>query len=159
MPEPNTGCWIWLGPTFKGARPKLGVRGVSKLAYRLSHAVYKGPIPAGLIVCHRCDTPLCINPDHLWLGTHADNTADKMRKGRYRLGASRPRGCVYPTRSGKFRAQVRVSGRIHYLGIFASSDGASKAVAAFKTERDVPVKASSPIPLQPLNNRTQDRDQ
>ena len=56
-------------------------------AHRLSYQVHKGEIPARLKVCHRCDNTLCINPDHLFLGTDADNAADKVGKGRQARGA------------------------------------------------------------------------
>lgn len=87
MFEPNTGCWFWTGPLRKGyARITMpDQRKVS--VHRLSYQIYKGEIPIGLLVCHHCDNRLCINPDHLFLGTYQDNATDMVRKGR-----SNPRG-------------------------------------------------------------------
>ena len=79
--EPNTGCWLWDGRDIKGYGA-VSVANKSKLAHRVSYEYHKGPIPDGMFVLHKCDMPLCINPEHLFLGTHAENMADMKRKGR-----------------------------------------------------------------------------
>lgn len=87
-------CWLWLGGTTQygyGVVNQYG-RGASHLlAHRVSWELYNGPIPAGLIVCHRCDVPACVNPAHLFLGTQRDNMRDMRAKGRGRNGP-RPLG-------------------------------------------------------------------
>jgi hypothetical protein len=86
-PEPNTGCWLWIGNVnFKGYG-QIGIGANSMRAtHRVAYESFIGPIPGGLQVLHKCDVPACCNPDHLWLGTHQDNIDDKMRKGRHRPG-------------------------------------------------------------------------
>lgn len=83
-PEPMTGCWLWTaGVNGKGyGNVCSGGRGAMLLSHRVSWAIHRGPIPTGLCVLHRCDTPACVNPAHLFLGTHLDNARDRHRKGR-----------------------------------------------------------------------------
>lgn len=88
--DPVTGCWLWkLGLTPNG----YGVAGRSTAnrrvkAHRAAWEAANGPIPSGLCVCHRCDVRHCCNPDHLFLGTRADNARDKVEKGRHPRGSS-----------------------------------------------------------------------
>lgn len=81
-------CWGWEGKKDRAGRGIFPVRGTHHLAYRLSFIFERGPIPEDLMVCHHCDNPGCVNPDHLFVGTHQENMDDKVRKGRQ----SRPRG-------------------------------------------------------------------
>lgn len=83
-PEPNTGCWLW---TLAWHRQDYGmldrkVYGHCGRAHRIAFEAFRGPIPPGVYVLHKCDTPPCVNPEHLFLGTHSDNMADCARKGR-----------------------------------------------------------------------------
>jgi Helix-turn-helix domain/HNH endonuclease len=77
-----TECWPWLGYRDRKGYGQTRIRGERWKAHRLSYTLVKGPIPPGLLGCHECDRPWCCNPDHTFPGTAADNTADRVSKGR-----------------------------------------------------------------------------
>lgn len=93
----ETGCWIWMASTLKPSAKKTGnqmpygcfyIGGKTVSAHRASYLLFNGEIPAGKCVCHVCDTPLCVNPSHLFAGSVKDNVNDMVRKGRSRQSAS-----------------------------------------------------------------------
>lgn len=77
------GCWLWIGGKFKYGYGAFGGRKHDR-AHRVSYEMAYGPIPHGLFVCHHCDNPACVRPDHLFVGTNNDNIQDSVRKGRRR---------------------------------------------------------------------------
>lgn len=91
-PVTESGCWLWRGPVCRAGYGKIGRgrRGTGTIkTHRLSWELFVGEIPIGLNVLHKCDVPCCVNPRHLWIGSHRENVTDKIRKGRARSGVTR----------------------------------------------------------------------
>lgn len=86
IPEPNTGCLLWLGASKAKGYGHLFAAGSYIGAHRASYIVNIGPIPDGMVVMHRCDTPACVNHLHLTVGTYRDNIHDCISKNRARRG-------------------------------------------------------------------------
>lgn len=81
--DPTGDCWLWTAYTKPDGYGQFTVRkGKFYNAHAVSYALTAGPVPPGMVVCHRCDNPPCVNPDHLFLGTHRDNMHDMSAKGR-----------------------------------------------------------------------------
>jgi hypothetical protein len=75
-------CWIWNSAKQPTKSPNWWFNGKEQLVHRWSYQYFKGPIPQGLVVCHSCDNPHCVNPNHLFIGTQKDNIQDCIKKGR-----------------------------------------------------------------------------
>lgn len=109
IPEPNSGCWLWEGNNRSNDSGSMTYgrfsftdengREVRKTASRVSYEIYVGPIPEGMFVCHKCDTPLCVNPSHLFIGTRQDNIDDMERKGRNKVPTGSKHPCTKLTES------------------------------------------------------------
>lgn len=87
-PVTESGCWFWMGAIHKkSGYGAFSIRNANYLAHRLAFTLFKGPIPEGMQVLHHCDIRCCVNPAHLFLGTHQDNMDDMVNKCRKAIGS------------------------------------------------------------------------
>lgn len=126
IPEPNSGCLLWTGVVSSNGYGtfRIGPSGPSTSAHRAAWILRHGSIARGLCVLHRCDVRSCVNTEHLFLGTNADNSTDMARKGRGVRGSMPPR----VKRCGhRYGAYVRFRSRRYWGGVYDTPEEASLA--------------------------------
>lgn len=94
--EPMSGCWLWIASNRHGGYGGFWRNGKARAAHRESWILFNGKIPDGLHVLHRCDVRCCVNPSHLFLGTHTDNVRDMVKKGRHATHGPGLKGSSHP---------------------------------------------------------------
>lgn len=100
-------CWNWTGSTVQSNYYRYGrfkEAGKSYRAHRYAYEQFVGSIPKDMLVCHHCDNPLCVNPDHLFLGTAQDNSSDMVMKNRQAKGTEVASAILSPWKVRKIRA-------------------------------------------------------
>lgn len=137
----SPGCWGWTA-AHKNGYGVFAVGRKSRRAHRVSWEIANGPIPAGLLACHRCDNRGCVNPAHLFLGTHSDNARDMADKGRWEL-PGRPRTIHRGMAHGMARlddARVRRIREFHRIGLtgleIAAQFGISNSSVSYIVRRE-----------------------
>lgn len=130
----ETGCWLWQGPTDQDGYGKVSIGGATLRAHRvMAQLMLKPYLRPSEVIAHRCDTPACINPAHLFITTNAGNTADRDAKGRGCCGARHPLAKLTAEDVLKIRGMIRQGYAAEYIAEATGSTAAN--VYAIKAGR------------------------
>lgn len=133
--EPN-GCWTWTGTRSPdGYGLVRGPKRTQIRAHRFAYELTLGPIPDGLFVCHKCDNPPCCNPAHFFLGTHQENQADRIAKGRSSHGERVHFSKLRVSQVAEIRARYAAGGTSH--SVLARDYGVSPSLIGFIVTRKI----------------------
>ena len=137
IPEPMSGCWLWIGGINSGGYGWFKRDGKQLSAHRVSWAMVHGDAGANMVL-HRCDVRCCVNPDHLFLGDHDANMADKMAKGRHRAckGEQHVGAKLTDADVSSIRSDVRMN--IHIAKAYSVSPALISKIKSFKAWRHLP---------------------
>jgi len=130
------GCLLWVGSTNGRGYGQIRVDGALTLVHRLAWSMANGPIPEGMHVCHRCDTPACFNAAHLFVGTNADNVADRMAKSRSADQRGVQNGCAKLTETSVMAIKVQIAAGESLRAIARRFGVGASAVAHIKAGRN-----------------------
>jgi transposase-like protein len=143
-------CWIYKGKKLKSGYGQFWFKRKNTLAHRTSWIIHKGDIPEGMCVCHSCDNPSCVNPNHLWLGTHKENTQDMIKKGRKKIQQKKIpeesrqviidlylQGNTTRSLAKQFNVNLRTIGRILRTKIPAENQEGENNFKSILTEQEV----------------------
>ncbi len=109
--DKSADCWLWTGAQSTTGYGQIRIKGALMFAHRLTFMMENGFIPESTCVLHRCDTPLCVRPSHLFAGTKADNTADMIAKGRVARGEALPQAKLTKERVSEVKRMLAAGSR------------------------------------------------
>ena len=146
-----SGCWLWAAGTSSKGYGSVRARGKTRSAHREAYEDVHGPIPYGngyhgTCVRHRCDTPACVNPAHLEIGTVADNNRDTSERGRQAVGSAHSRAKLTEVDVVAIRAEYVHGCRDHGQGAMARSYGVSQQLVSRIVRREIWAHVQPPLP-------------
>lgn len=151
--EPTSGCWLWLGAREASGYGQFSVGRRRMRAHRMAWILYRGDIPLGKFVCHHCDVPECVNPDHLFLGTPQENSNDMKRKGRHRRGEQHHAARLTQNQVDEIRKLLK-EGKLLQKEIAALYGICPEAVGNIKRGKNWRPQAAPKPSIVPAENQT-----